>query len=221
MSYRLDLCFKNCKPKDVYKNMCEFEELVLKNADKYIKDNLIYVRIDRERDVFYNNGKINEFISTLFKHHIWYCEEISALCVVWGSDIKEINDWFDGYVYFQDSCDQDYEYETWDFNKSFRKIKNRIKKMKTDKFVKEYIQSNDYYDEDDKEDILKNVDYYRRTFVYQTIENIIDPIWKGGFGISYIDGVLDQNKFMLTKKAIRLLVRSDSSLKDLFGIKDE
>ena len=221
MSYRLDLSFKNCKPQDVYKNICEFEDLLLKNAEQYIKDNLIFIRIDKEKDRFYNTEQVDKFISTLFKCHIWYCEEISALCVVWGSDIKEINDWFDGYVYFQNSCDQDYDYETWNFNKTFRRISNRIKKMKPDKFVKEYIQSNDYYNEDDKEYILKDVDYHKKTFVYETIENIIDAIWKEGFGISYIDGALDQNKITLTKKVIRLLISADSSLKDLFGIKSE
>lgn len=216
MSYRLDLSFKNCKPQDVHKNICEFEDLVLKNAEQYIKDNLIFIRTDKEKDRFYNTEQVDKFISTLFKHHIWYCEEISALCIVWGSSVKEINDWFDGYVYFQNSCDQNYEYETWDFNKSFRKISNRIKKMKPDKFVKEYIQSNDYYDEDDKERILKDVDYHKKTFVYETIEKIIDPIWKEGFGISCIDGALDENKFDLRNKAIRILLKKYPELKECF-----
>ena len=216
MSYRLDLSFKNCKPQDVYKNICEFESLLVKNAKQYIKENLIFLRIDKEKDRFYNTEQVDKFISTLFKHHICYCEEVSALCIVWGSDVDEINNWFDGHVYFQNSCDQNYDYETWDFNKSFRKIKDRIKKMKTDKFVKEYIQSNEYYDEDDKDVILKNVDYYKKTFVYQTIENIIDPIWKEGFGISFIDGALNETKFDLRNKAISMLLNKAPNLKECF-----
>lgn len=218
MSYKLDLSFKNCKAQDVYKNICEFEDLLLKNAEQYIKDNLIFIKIDKEKDKFYNTEQVDKFISTLFKHHIWYCEEISALCIVWGSDIKEINDWFDGYVYFQNSTDQDYEYKTWNFNKYFRKIKNHINKMKIDKFVKEYIQSKDYYDENDKEHILKDVDYYKKSFVYETIEKIIDPIWKNGLGISYIDGALDENKFKLRNEAIRMLLKKDHKLKECFII---
>ncbi len=216
MSYRLDLSFKNCKPQDVHKNICEFEDLVLKNAEQYIKDNLIFIRTDKEKDRFYNTEQVDKFISTLFKHHIWYCEEASALCIVWGSDVDEINNWFDGHVYFQNSCDQNYDYETWSFNKTFRKIKNHIKKMKPDKFVKEYIQSNDYYVKDDKERILKSIDYHKKTFVYETIEKIIDPIWKEGFGISCIDGALDENKFELRNKAIRMLLKKAPELKECF-----
>ncbi len=216
MSYGLSLSFKNCKSKDVYKKICEFENLVLKNADAYIKDNLCYVRLNKEKSWFYNIEQVDKFVANLFKHHIWYCEEISALCVVWGSNIKEIDDWFDGYVYFQNSTDQDYDYKTWNFNTTFRKIKNRIKKMKTNKFVEEFIKSDNYYNEDDREDVLKNVDYHKKSFVYDTCEKIIHPIWKDGFGISPIDGALDQNKFELRSKLVRLLSKKDPELKKLF-----
>lgn len=216
MSYRIDLSFKNCKPQDVYKNICEFESLVLKNAKQYIKDNLIYIRVDAEKDRFYNNDQVDKFISYLFRHHIWYCEKISALCIVWDSDVAEINNWFDGHVFFQNSCDQNYDYDTWNFNKTCRRISNRIKKMKPDKFVKEYIGSSEYYNEGDREYILKDVDYHKKSFVYETIEKIIDAIWNSGFEISHVNGRLDNTSFELRNTAIRLLLNKSPNLKECF-----
>lgn len=50
MSYRLDLSFKNCEKKDIYKNINEFQQLLLKNAEEYIRQNLVYIRIDDTKD---------------------------------------------------------------------------------------------------------------------------------------------------------------------------
>lgn len=213
MSYRLDLSFKNCKSQDVYKNICEFQDLLLKNAEQYIKDNLVFVRIDEEKDRFYNNEQIDKFISTLFKHHIWYCEEIQALCIVWGSSVKEINDWFDGYVYFQNSTDQDYDYATWNFNAMFRGIKDHIKNMPVSDFVDKYLKTHDYYE---KDEILKDLEYHKKDLIYETCENVINPIWTEGFGITFIDGALDQNKFELRNKTIKMILDVEPELKECF-----
>ena len=66
--------------------------------------------------------------------------------------------------------------------------------------------------------ILKDIDYHKKTFIYETIEKIIDPIWKKGFGITFIDGALDENKFELRNKAIRMLLREDPKLKECFVV---
>lgn len=213
MSYKLDLSFKNCETKDIYKNICEFQNLLLKNAEEYIKDNLIFVRIDEKKDIFYNNDQIDKFISQLFKHHIWYCEEIQSLCIVWGSNVKEIDDWFDGYVYFQNSTDQDYEYKTWDFNKTLKKISNDIQSLSKDDFNNIFNEMRpDYWCDD--EQMPDNDEYYRKTIIYELCEKKINPIWTDGFGVSFIDGALDQNKFKLRHMAIKLLIEKDPNIKD-------
>lgn len=213
MSYRLDLSFKNCQPKDVYKNICEFEDLLLKNAEHYIRDNLIFVRIDENKDRFYNCEQVDKFIATLFKHHIWYCEEIQSLCIVWGSNVKEIDKWFDGYVYFQNSTDQNYPYETWDFNSWFRGIKEHIKNLPENDLVEEYLKTHEFYE---KDEILKDLDYYRKDLIYETCEKAINPIWEKGFGITFIDGALDQNKFELRNKTIKMILEKEPELKECF-----
>lgn len=215
MSYKLDLSFKNCGREDIYKNICEFQDLLLKNAEKYIKDNLIFVRIDENKSCFYNWEQIDKFIATLFKHHIWYCEEIQSLCIVWGSNVKEIDDWFDGYVYFQNSTDQDYDYETWDFNAMFRGIRENIQNMSREEFLKKHKEIYpDYWCDD--EDIPEDLEYHRKSLVYDLCEKMIDPIWTKGFGVSFIDGALDQNKFKLRNIAIKMITDGDPDLKECF-----
>ena len=59
MSYRLDLSFKNCEKKDIYKNINELQQLLLKNAEEYIKQSLVYIRIDDTKDRWYNVDKID------------------------------------------------------------------------------------------------------------------------------------------------------------------
>lgn len=213
MSYRLDLSFKNCEPNSIYKHLEEFEDLLLKNAEEYIKQNLCFVRLDKEQDRWYNTEQVDKFIATLFKHHIWYCQEIQSLCIVWGSNVKEIDDWFDGYVYFQNSTDQNYPYETWDFNAWFRGIKERIKNLSEKKLIKEYLKTHKYYE---KDEILKDLDYYRKDLIYEMCEKAINPIWEKGFGISFIDGTLDQNKFKLRRMCIKQLIEKEPELKSCF-----
>ena len=215
MSYRLDLSFKNCEPNAIYKHLEEFEDLLLKNAEEYIKQSLCFVRLDSEQDRWYNTEQVDKFIATLFKHHIWYCKEIQSLCIVWGSNVKEIDNWFDGYVYFQNSTDQDYDYETWDFNAMFKGIKENIKNMNREDFIKKYNELfPDYWEED--EDIPEDLDYHRKSAIYEMCEKFINPIWEKGFGISFIDGALDQNKFKLRRMCIKLLLEKEPELKSCF-----
>ena len=88
--------------------------------------------------------------------------------------------------------------------------------MKPDKFVKEYIGSSEYYNEGDREYILKDVDYHKKTFIYETIENIIDAIWITGLEISNVNGRLDNISFELRHQAIKLLLNKSPNLKECF-----
>ena len=191
----------------------------MKNAEEYIKTNLCFVRLDTEQDKFYNTEQVDKFIATLFKHHIWYCKEIQSLCIVWGSNIKEIDDWFDGYVYFQNSTDQDYDYETWDFNAMFKGIKENIKNMNREDFIKKYNELfPDYWEED--EDIPEDLDYHRKSAIYEMCEKFINPIWEKGFGITFLDGALCQNKFNLRRMCIKQLIEKEPELKSCFFVID-
>jgi hypothetical protein len=212
MSYGIDISFKNCKKSEIYDKINEFEELLLKNSKEYIEKNFYYCRYEPEKDKWENNKEIDRFISSLFKHHIWYCEEIQSLCIVWGSRIKEINDWFDGYVYFQNATDQDYDYEEWLFNEKFKSIVEQVKSLNSEDFKKEFLKVNQYYEESE----VRDDDYYRKSLVYDKCESLINPIWDKGFAVSFIDGVFDCHKFDLRKTCIKLLIDEFDDFKKMY-----
>ena len=212
MSYGIDISFKNCKKDEIYDKINEFEELLLKNAEEYIKYNKWYCRYDPEKDKLENDKEIDRFIASLFKHHIWYCEEINSLCFVFGARIKEINDWFDGYVYFQNSTDQDYDYEEWLFNDKFKSIVEWVKGLNEEEFKKEFLKENKYYEESE---IYFN-DYYKKSLAYQKCEKLIEDIWNKGFAISFIDGVFDCHKFDLRRTCIKLLSEEFDDVKKIY-----
>ena len=212
MSYGIDISFKNCKKDEIYDKINEFEELLLKNAEEYIKYNKWYCRYDPEKDKWENDKEIDRFIASLFKHHIWYCEEINSLCFVFGAKIKEINDWFDGYVYFQNSTDQDYDYEEWLFNDKFKSIVEWVKGLNEEEFKKEFLKENDYYEESD----INFDDYYKKSLVYQKCEKLIEDVWNKGFTISFINGVFNCNKFDLRRTCIKLLSEEFDDFKKIY-----
>ena len=212
MSYRIDISFKNCKKEQVYDKITEFEDILLKNAEEYIKNNLCFCRYDTDKDRWDNNDIIDKFISRLFKNHIWYCEDIEALCIVYGSGVKEIKDWFDGYIYFQNSTDQNYDYEKWLFNDKFKSIVKWVQNLDEKEFKKEFIKENKYYEESE----IKFEDYYKKSLVYDKCYNLIEPIWSKGFAISFLDGVLDENKFKLRNMTIRLLMDKYEDFKKIY-----
>lgn len=212
MSYAIDISFKNCKKEQIYDKTIEFENILLKNAEEYIKDNLCFCRYDTDKDRWDNNDIIDTFISKLFKHHIWYCEDIEALCIVYGSGVKEIKDWFDGYIYFQNSTDQDYDYEEWLFNDKFKSIVEWVKSLNEKEFKKELLKENEYYEESE----IKFEDYYKKSLVYDKCYHLISPIWSKGFAISFLDGVLDENKFKLRNMTIRLLMDKYEDFKKIY-----
>ena len=212
MSYRIDISFKNCKKEQTYDKITEFEDILLKNAEEYIKNNLCFCQYDTDKDRWYNNDIIDKFISRLFKHHIWYCEDIQALCIVYGSGVKEIQEWFDGYIYFQNSTDQNYDYEEWLFNDKFKSIVEWVQNLDEEQFRKEFIKENKYYEESQ----IKFEDYYKKSLVYDKCYHLISPIWSKGFAISFLDGALDENKFKLRNMTIRLLMDKYEDFKKIY-----
>lgn len=82
-----------------------------------------------------------------------------------------VDKYFDGKIEFQNSCDQDYEYETWNILGDF--FINKAEYFKTMP-LEELLKTNDYFLDDynyDKEYFLKMLDYHRRSSMY-------DFVWK-------------------------------------------
>lgn len=217
MSYSLEISFKNCKCKDIYRNLCEFNKLLFDNAEEYISQFLYYLNIDEQKDKEFNRKKVDDLISTIYKVHVWYCNDIKALCFVWNDNIESISKWFDGKICFQDSCDQDYKYDTWNFNDTFKHISDKIRDMNLKDFEKYFFIKNKNYEDHDLNFSDENcLDYWKKSQVYDECYDLIYPIWNNGFAISPFDGALLENKIYLKNLTIKLFTEKYPSFKNCF-----
>ena len=78
-------------------------------------------------------------------------------------DVKQV---FDASIYFQNSCDQDYEFNEWNGVPIFEQIANKWANATDDEVARKYLEENSSSWDD--EEPLDN-DYYRRTFAYDEI----------------------------------------------------
>ena len=82
---------------------------------------------------------------------------------------------FDSTIYFQNSCDQDYEFEEWKDVPVFAEIAERWKNATDDEVRHHYWEERRDWDEDADEIPL---DYYRRTFAYDEVWGMVeDYMW--------------------------------------------
>lgn len=210
MSYRIDISFKNCKEKDIYKNLEEFSELVEKNRFEILKNNFWYIPFwrlekvwEKTKDKWEVEEAIRKWIAQVFKYHFYYSRELQSLCIVYSCDKDdEISKWFNGYVYFQNSCDQDYDYETWDFNKKFKEYVEQVKLLEgnDDAFKKLYKELNDD-DFDWCEESRKVTDYDRRSLVYDMCYKQVESLWETPMKICVGENIFgeyyDESKFVI------------------------
>ena len=92
----------------------------------------------------------NYWIRSLFEFKFCYIDDIGCLaCVLSQESPKEICDMFDIFVYFQNSCDQDYDYKEWGDITYFKKQIEFIKLMTKEQFTKWYKENIDGFFEEE------------------------------------------------------------------------
>lgn len=171
MSYSCTIHFKNIKADKVYSFFQELKTKLISKTDEIAKYNFLWLPSIRN-DYKYKN--IDGFIvddadcnwvqNCLFKYRYFYIPQHELLGVF--SLPNGFDDMFDNVSYFQNSCDQDYEFDEWKGIPIFEQIAEKWKNA-TDEMVKvHYVEKWDEYDEEDFD-----CDYYRRDFAY-------DDIWR-------------------------------------------
>lgn len=198
MSYRIDVSFKNCEKNEVYDKIKEFTELVKQNATQIISNNIWLVGISNLKQIYEKNNnawdvkdKIREWLTKLFSFHIYYAENIKSLCFVFSNNIDVFNQWFDGYVYFQNSCDQDYGYSEWRFNDKFKQYIEDVEFTDKDQLSKLYKEVTGYEINDD-EDCEIDYNYIKRKLVYSMCYKEIEPIWNSPIKIQIKSDMFDE-----------------------------
>ena len=180
MSYECLIHFKNIPADKVYGFMQTFKTEVLKKMDDIAKDNFLYMpsignshlykdveeRIIREID--------KAWVHNVFKFRFFYLPKYELLGIFSVPD--GFQDMFDNVTFFQNSCDQNYDFEVWNGVPLFEEIANKWKNVFSDKDVFElYKKKHGKYPKDEKFDY----DNRRKSFCYDEIwSHISDFLFK-------------------------------------------
>lgn len=163
MSYSCEISFKTIEANKVYNFLLSVKRELLKNILDIAKDNYMYapfvkyIRKPYSKLTSYTEINCNDsWVKQVFTYRYFYFPQFNLLGV-YGVP-KCVQSLFDATIYFQNSCDQDYEFETWTNIPLFKEIADRWQDCSDD-----YVISNTCAENND------NLDYYRRSSCYSEI----------------------------------------------------
>lgn len=173
MSYSATINFKTVKEGELYAFFKKIKDTCKEKFDDIAEDNFIYmpsIHFANKRTLEGASDRAKEdadrawMRNSVFSYRFFYLPEHNLLGIFGAPDA--VKDIFDLTVYFQNSCDQDYEFDEWKGIPIFEQIAEKWKNA-TDEMVKvHYVEKWGEYDEEDFD-----CDYYRRDFAY-------DDIWR-------------------------------------------
>lgn len=149
---------------------------LLESERYYFPSSKTYPKTEKEKNIAkYADDFFVEYVTSL---RFVYFKNAKLLALV-GNSYPEADKFFKGDVYFQNSCDQDYEKKEWAGIKYFTKIFDKCSKMSASKLLKVL---NDKYDFKayELEDIENSIDYYKRSAAYEVIYSTLaldDWLW--------------------------------------------
>lgn len=181
MSYYFEMSFKEIKKEDILDYCISLSEYYKKHAENIIEENKYYIPSIRrnflETDKYIYASSPWQTADRYWLHKLFdviyiYWPEKEILGIV-GSIPKEFDNLTT--IAFQNSCDQDYDFETWKGISYFEDIVEKYKDAAI-----EILRA--HFDDSDIKDT--NLEYYRKWLVYEKIyqEMELDNwIWnKGG-----------------------------------------
>lgn len=214
MSYSAEISFKKIDGKDICKFFSEIKKKIIDNIDSIAEDDFMFspfakrllssdIRdfckvVDKTsvRKFYYHaidtesrlESEVECWIEKVFKYRWFYLADMSTLGVYGVPDV--VKSLFDTTIYFQNSCDQDYEFEEWNGVTEFEAIAEKWR----NKSDEEMLAIDPEYGESDVVDI----DYYRRSLCYEEIWKLIeDTLWNDS-NVTYIQmfGFYDNITYM-------------------------
>ncbi len=173
MSYSATINFKTVREGELYDFLKRIKDACKAKFDEIAEDEYIFMpSINKDyllkNDSEYAKDQLDRawMRNSIFSYRFFYIPEHNLLGVFGvPSAVKDI---FDLTCYFQNSCDQDYDFEDWNGVPYFEFIAEKWKNA-TDSEVIEHFRRDRGRDYD--EDYASDLDYYRRSFAY-------DDIWK-------------------------------------------
>lgn len=124
--------------------------------------------------IFYNIGTL--ILQSLLTFNAKYYPNFKLLTLCIEDSTNTIDKYFDGNIEFQNSCDQDYDYKTWNIlGDYFINKAKEYEKMPIEKLINIF----GYLDEEDRE---QRLDYFRKVAMYGFVYDALDlDKWMYGF----------------------------------------
>ena len=173
MSYSFGMYFKQLNKED---NIVSILELISKrlyeNRGEYIEENRSFIPSFKGLIMDESKKEADEYwLFSLFNISCVYWKEYNLLGVC-GYDYECLVDIFPTHIEFQNSCDQDYDYEDWgNLIDIFNQKRDFVKNCNVDDILKILNKKSNYYS---KEEILEDLEYFKRTALYEEIFSLLD-----------------------------------------------
>lgn len=171
MSYGASISFKTIDVQGLYLFFQKMKKTATERIDEIAEDEFLYMPSVRYahlykdvRPIVAQDADEAWAKSAVFTMRFFYLAEHNLLGVFGvPTCIEEI---FDSTIYFQNSTDQDYDFDEWNGVPIFERIAERWKTSTYEDVLRKYGEDRGEWDEDDGE---IPIDYYRRTFAYDEI----------------------------------------------------
>lgn len=171
MSYSFGMFFKEINEIDILPLFNRLCDIMIENSKEILDNQKYFIPSIR-------SNKMNEYVDeywldTIFSLRFVYWKDKKLLGLLGYDYPKELIGLFDCHVGFQNSTDQDYEYEIWsDKITFFKELKDRFSNITVEELLSYY--NNDSYTSYTKEEIENCLDYYKKTFLYDQIYKELD-----------------------------------------------
>lgn len=174
MSYEMDMTFYNAKPRSVIHTLTDLSKIDNKKFEEFLTENTFYIpsirsgnNIETIKDYKEKWSEIDAAWMQRAMHiHTVYWKKFNLLGVIGNyEDLPSAKAYA---VYFQNNCDQDYDFKEWPKLKFFKDIISKYKTLSES----EIIKLGELEDEDDIDN--ETIEYHRRWLVYRDIFKTLD-----------------------------------------------
>lgn len=173
MSYAFGMFFKQIKQEDLLSFIDKVQAEMRNHANEWIDYNKYYAPSVRSVRSLTNEPKfvkafMNKYwLNTLFTSRFVYWPDYNLLGVSGYKLPGEIENWFDGHFSFQNSSDQDYDYDEWPTGiDQFTARINRVKNADDGRLL-EYVD--ELMGEYSIEEIKADPEYFKKVCIYDMI----------------------------------------------------
>ncbi len=175
MSYWCQISFKTIEDGDVFSFFTELKRKVSNNLEIIAENNFSFSPFSRRSIEYVEDKKVKreiykeaeDWASRVFQYRYFYIPEHKLLGVFGVPDcVKEL---FDLTHEFQNSCEQDYDFDSWKGIPVFESTVEKWENVSKEVFVKKYKEH--FYDEtfNIEEIDEKEFDRYSKSFCYEEI----------------------------------------------------